>query len=78
MNAFVMNEDGTRAETTAGNDLPLDVCVREYLDAHPQTCPQSSHRKISTSGSGEAKASGYSSPTNLNVTDWTAALHGSN
>ena len=40
MSPYVKAEDGTtRMKTTAGNDVPLDVFVKQYLDNHPH------HRK---------------------------------
>lgn len=39
MEPFVKGEDGTPAKTTAGNPLPIDAFVKQYLDNHPH------HRK---------------------------------
>jgi len=35
MEPYVKAEDGTPAKTTAGNPLPLDAFVKQYLDNHP-------------------------------------------
>jgi hypothetical protein len=48
MQAYVKAEDGSRAKTTAGNDLPIDVFVKQYLDNHPH------HRKAPAGKPGNA------------------------
>jgi hypothetical protein len=49
MEPFVKSEDGTPAKTTAGNALPMDVFVKQYLDNHPH------HRKPAPSRGGDAR-----------------------
>lgn len=46
---FVKAEDGTPAKTTAGNPLPIDVFVKQYLDNHPH------HRKPVPGRGGDAR-----------------------
>lgn len=46
---FVRGEDGQPAKTTAGNPLPFDVFVKQYLDAHPH------HRKPTNTAGGGAR-----------------------
>ncbi len=48
MDPFVKGEDGQPAKTTAGNPLPLDVFVKQYLDNHPH------HRKPTQAAGGGA------------------------
>jgi hypothetical protein len=49
MEPFVLDEQGQPAKTTAGNPLPLDVFVKQYLDAHPH------HRKAPAGQGGGAR-----------------------
>ncbi len=49
MVAFVKGEDGQPAKTTAGNPLPIDVFVKQYLDNHAH------HRKSAAGRGGDAR-----------------------
>jgi len=49
MEPFVKGEDGQPAKTTAGNPLPMDVFVKQYLDNHPH------HRKPAAGRGGDAR-----------------------
>jgi hypothetical protein len=49
MQPFVRAEDGTAAKTTAGNPLPIDQFVKQYLDNHPH------HRKPAPGRGGDAR-----------------------
>ena len=49
MEPFVKAEDGNPAKTTAGNPLPIDVFVKQYLDNHPH------HRKPAPGRGGDAR-----------------------
>ena len=49
MEPFVKGEDGNPAKTTAGNPLPIDVFVKQYLDNHPH------HRKPAPGRGGDAR-----------------------
>jgi hypothetical protein len=49
MEWFVKDEAGQPAKTTAGNPLPLDVFVKQYLDNHPH------HRKAAVGQGGGAR-----------------------
>lgn len=49
MEPYVKGEDGQPAKTTAGNALPIDVFVKQYLDNHPH------HRKPAPGRGGDAR-----------------------
>lgn len=49
MEPYVKGEDGQPAKTTAGNALPIDVFVKQYLDNH------SHHRKPAPGKGGDAR-----------------------
>lgn len=49
MEPYVKGEDGQAAKTTAGNALPIDVFVKQYLDNHPH------HRKPVPGRGGDAR-----------------------
>ena len=49
MEPYVKGEDGHPAKTTAGNPLPIDVFVKQYLDNHPH------HRKPVPGRGGDAR-----------------------
>lgn len=49
MEPYVKGEDGQPAKTTAGNALPIDVFVKQYLDNHPH------HRKPTPGRGGDAR-----------------------
>lgn len=49
MEPYVKGEDGQPAKTTAGNALPIDVFVKQYLDNHPH------HRKPNPGRGGDAR-----------------------
>jgi hypothetical protein len=53
MNPYVKGEDGQRAKTTAGNDVPIDVFVKQYLDNHPH------HRKAAPTQGGGARGGAH-------------------
>lgn len=49
MEPFVRAEDGSPAKTAAGNPLPLDVFVKQYLENHPH------HRRPASGRGGDAR-----------------------
>lgn len=69
MTPHVKAEDGSEAKTTAGNPVPIEAFVKQYLDNHPH------HRKAASGRSGDVRRGASTIPSGAPTLDAAKAAY---